>query len=69
MSVPDQRCSWAYVDAGLNDLASRDAEILLLEVGAPESGRLLYRPPARAAAAVLAHAYGTLPGVVAWMTQ
>ena len=52
--APDQRCSWAYVDARLNARASRDAEILLLEVGAPESGRLLYRSPARAAAAVMA---------------
>jgi hypothetical protein len=64
VGVLDQRCGRAEVDARLDDLASEDAEILLLEVGAPESRRLL-DPPARGAAAVLGRTYPGLPSVSA----
>jgi hypothetical protein len=47
MGVLDQRRFGADVDARLDHLTSGDAEILLLEIGAPESRRLLdrYDPP------------------------
>ena len=64
LGVLDQRCGRAEVDARLDDLASGDAEILLLEIGAPESRRLL-DPPARAAAAVLGRTHPGLPSVSA----
>ena len=48
----------------LDDLAAGDAEILLLEIGAPQSRRLL-DPPARAPAAVLGRTYLGLPSVSA----
>jgi hypothetical protein len=41
MGVLDQRRLGADVDAGLDDLASGDAEIVLLEIGALDSFRLL----------------------------
>src|SRR5262245_62149961 len=41
MGVPDERCFRAYVDARLDDLTSGNAEIVLLEIGAPNSRRLV----------------------------
>jgi hypothetical protein len=55
----------AYVDALLDDLSSGDAEIVLLQFGAPQSRRLLY-PTARAAAVFVVLI--TPPWVVAGMT-
>src|SRR5919202_4477732 len=43
MLVLDERRFRADVDAVLDDLASRDAEIVLLEIRAPDSRRLLLR--------------------------
>jgi hypothetical protein len=43
MGVLDQRRFRAEVDACLDDLAAGDAEIVLLEIGASESRRLLDR--------------------------
>ena len=39
--VPDGGRRWEEVDAVLDDHASGDAEVVLLQIGAPESGRLL----------------------------
>jgi hypothetical protein len=43
MLVPDGRRFRAYVDAVLDDLASWDAEIVPLEIGALDSRQLLQR--------------------------
>src|SRR5687768_6095216 len=43
MGVLDQRRFRADVDARLDHLASGDVEVVLLEIGAPESWRLLDR--------------------------
>jgi hypothetical protein len=56
----------ADVDALLDDLAPGDTQIVLLQIGAPQSWRLLY-PPTRAAA-VLARAHCDLPGGCVPMT-
>src|SRR5215831_669391 len=61
MRVPDGWCFGADVDALLDDLAPGDAEIVLLQLGAPQSRCLLY-PSARAAAAILGRAHCRLPG-------
>src|SRR5215471_1880217 len=63
MRVLDRRRFRADPDALLDDLAPGDAEIVLLQIGAPQSRRLLH-PPARRAAAVLGRAHHDLPGVV-----
>jgi hypothetical protein len=68
MSVLDQRRPGADVDARLDDLAPGDTEILPLQIGAPQSRRLLYRPTTRAPAAALGRDHHTLPGVVSQVT-
>ncbi len=62
MRAPDQRRFRADVHARLDNLAPGDAEILPLQIGVPQSRRLLYRPLTRAAA-VPRRAHRGLPGL------
>src|SRR5262245_56434892 len=43
MCVPDRRRVRGEIDAGLDDLAARDAQILTLEIRPCDPGRLLHR--------------------------
>src|SRR5262249_45736615 len=63
MRVLDRRRFRADPDALLDDLAPGGAEIVLLQIGAPQSRRLLH-PPARRPAPVRGGAHHALPGVV-----
>src|SRR5215472_852241 len=67
MEVPDRGRVRCDVDAHLDHLAPGDAEVVLLQAGAPQSRRLLDRR-ARDAAVLLGRAHFGLPEGVSQLT-